>query len=67
MNLSIWFSLFGIVMRKNQKISFKESENFDKKNFLKTKNWEKENQKAIDFYNQRIKGKGLFSDGLRLF
>jgi post-segregation antitoxin (ccd killing protein) len=54
-------------MRKNQKISFKESENFDKKNFLKTKNWEKENQKAIDSYNQRIKGKGLFSDGLRLF
>lgn len=50
-------------MKTNQKISA----NLDKKNLLKTKNWRKENQKAIDFYNQKIKKFGLFSDGLRQF
>ena len=33
----------------------------------KINNWEKDNQKAIDFYNKRIKENGLFSDALRLF
>ena len=37
------------------------------KNSKKVKNWEKENKKAIDSYNQRIKENGLFSDGLRQF
>ncbi len=31
------------------------------------KNWEKENQDAIDSYNQRISENGVFSDGLRSF
>lgn len=29
--------------------------------------WQKENQKAIDSYNQRVNKNGLFSDGLRQF
>ncbi|MCG3711321.1 type II toxin-antitoxin system CcdA family antitoxin [Aliarcobacter butzleri] len=33
----------------------------------KINKWGKDNQKAIDFYNERIKTNGLFSDGLRLF
>ena len=33
----------------------------------KVKNWEKENRKAIDSYNQRVKVNGLFYDGLRQF
>ena len=36
-------------------------------NFKKVKNWEKENKKAIDSYNQRVKENGLFSNGLRSF
>ena len=36
-------------------------------NFKKVKNWEKENKKAIDSYNQRVKENGLFSNGLRQF
>jgi len=36
-------------------------------NWEKVKNWEKENRKAIDFYNQRVKENGLFSDELRQF
>ena len=36
-------------------------------NSQKVKNWEKENKKAIDSYNQRISENGLFSDGLRSF
>ncbi len=36
-------------------------------NFQKVKNWEKENKKAIDSYNQRVRENGLFSDGLRNF
>ena len=52
-------------MKTNQKISLNLSVNLDKKIFLKTKNWEKENKKAIDSHNQRIKKSGLFSDGLR--
>lgn len=31
------------------------------------KNWEKENQKAIESYNERIAKNGVFSDGLRSF
>lgn len=30
-------------------------------------NWEKENIKAINEYNERIKKDGLFSDGVRSF
>ena len=36
-------------------------------NSKKVKNWEKENRKATDSYNQRVKENGLFSDGLRQF
>lgn len=36
-------------------------------NSKKVKNWEKENKKAIDSYNQRVRKNGLFSDGLRQF
>ena len=36
-------------------------------NSKKVKNWEKENRKAIDSYNQRVRENGLFSDGLRQF
>ena len=32
----------------------------------KINNWKKDNQKAIDFYNKRIKENGLFSDALRV-
>lgn len=31
------------------------------------KNWEKENQEAIESYNERIAKNGVFSDGLRSF
>ena len=31
------------------------------------KNWEKENQDAIDSYNERISENGVFSDSLRSF
>ena len=36
-------------------------------NSKKVKNWGKENRKAIDSYNQRVRENGLFSDGLRQF
>lgn len=41
----------------------------DKKEINQNKkvSWEKENRKAINFYNERIKTNGLFSDGLRSF
>jgi antitoxin CcdA len=41
----------------------------DKKEISQNKkaSWEEENKKAIDFYNERIKTNGLFSDGLRSF
>ena len=39
----------------------------NEKLLTKIKNWQKENKKAIDSYNQRIKENGLFSDGLRNF
>lgn len=52
----------GIKYNKNKKQK-------DKKEISKNKkvSWEKENRKAIDFYNERIKTNGLFSDGLRSF
>jgi post-segregation antitoxin (ccd killing protein) len=49
--------------KKDKKIIFEINVN----NSLKVKNWEKENQKAINSYNERIKKNGLFSDGLRQF
>lgn len=41
--------------------------NINKNNSQKVKKWEKENKKAVDLYNQRVKKNSLFSDGLRQF
>jgi len=51
----------------NKKLKSDFCKNHNKKLLTKIKNWQKDNQKAIDSYNQRIKENGLFSDGLRLF
>lgn len=56
----------GLVMEVKYNKNKKQK---DKKEITQNKkvSWEKENKKAIDFYNERIKTNGLFSDGLRLF
>ncbi len=33
----------------------------------KQREWQKENQEAIEEYNRRIEARGVFSDGLRQF
>ena len=33
----------------------------------KRRQWQEENRKAIDDYNQRMETRGIFSDGLRRF
>jgi post-segregation antitoxin (ccd killing protein) len=49
-----------------KKIKIK-SDYSDKNIIENKKSWEKENKKAINSYNERIKKNGLFSDGLRQF
>ena len=51
----------------NKKLQSSLFENTNKKLLIKKKNWERNNKKAIDSYNQRIKENGVFSDGLRQF
>ncbi len=39
----------------------------NKKKLDTKKQWQKENQKAIDEYNKSVQEKGVFSNGLRGF
>ncbi len=60
------------LLQKSKKYKINLSQNFEQ--YLETvvrkktqEEWEKENKKAIDAYNNDIAKNGVFSDGLRSF
>ena len=68
----IFLTINSDLLQKSKKYKINLSQNFEQ--YLETvvrkktqEEWEKENKKAIDAYNNDIAKNGVFSDGLRSF